>query len=886
MIKGNNFIKYREGSFFSSSSRQFNNNTSSNYSTKNININIPFTSTNNKQESILSSSSIQNTNINKKLSLTSSSHHINKLLSTVHKKTSNNKRGHITSTALKQSNYKEQEYTLSIIENYAREVGISAFNVRTMEFYITQFIDNEAYVNTITMINYWRPLEIVMNQKSENSSLHMMIKNIFNNCYIGFLPRKNFNEDQGRNVYMKSSLKELNLDDIQMKYVCMASLSGLLSYLDSNPNYMMTDSYIIKYHYLENHLNISFNSTLDLELLLNTKYNKAFGSLYSLYHCRTISGCRLLRSTILQPLATPDEIKKRYDAVEELIKNIEMLEFIKSSISYFKDLEVNISKLMCKNEEPTEITLKQILISIQGIRNCIKILPKFNDGIKTLTSELFKKISEFLSNTIFNEMLDNIDIVIEDFDYGVNMKINRKQDSIFFLIKEGYNNVLDISRKTYLDTVNEIYSEYENLKTSINDPNMKLCYSDNKGYYIIINEKYFNKDSFAIYKKNGKKISCSNIALISFSERIKEIKSELIHLSITNLADVIKYLKKKINYLYVLSSHIANIDIICAFADYATCGIQTTRPIIDTNNIKCLYGKNCRHPILEKYLINTVNNNFYIVPNDFLFINHFNFLLLKGPNASGKTTYMKQMALLIIMAQIGSFVPCDYFFFPLRNFIYTKFDTNDSLEENKGTFIKQIIEIQKVILSNISSKENNSLILLDEPFDNSNELDVFAIAIAFLDMMNAQFTNSYIVISSHNNIITQLSDFYFNAIVGSMVVEFNDNQIDFLFKFKFNSTNARKNKQERNYGILLAEMIGMNEEVIQYSKEMSNNISEDIKIEDCIETSPISNIFKMFCIKLYMYIFEIICSKKIYVIEDEIKNKLNSLNEFINNSLK
>ena len=113
------------------------------------------------------------------------------LLSTIkQQKHTTGKRGHITTTALKQSAYKEQEYTLSIIENYAREVGICAFNFRTMEIFITQFIDNEAYVNTITMINYWRPLEIVMNQRSEGSSLHLMIKSIFLNCYVGFCQEK------------------------------------------------------------------------------------------------------------------------------------------------------------------------------------------------------------------------------------------------------------------------------------------------------------------------------------------------------------------------------------------------------------------------------------------------------------------------------------------------------------------------------------------------------------------------------------------------------------------------------------------------------------------------------------------------------------------------
>ena len=188
--------------------------------------------------------------------------------------TTNTKRGNITSTALKQTTYSEQEYTISIIENYAREIGISAFNFRTMEFYITQFIDNEAYVNTLTMINYWRPLEIIMNQKSESSSLHLLLKNLFTNCYIGFQPRKAFNEDNGKVIYNKSTIKELSHDEMNMKYVCMASLSGLISYLETNPNYIISDTLVIHYHYLENHLNISFNSTIDLELLINKKHNK------------------------------------------------------------------------------------------------------------------------------------------------------------------------------------------------------------------------------------------------------------------------------------------------------------------------------------------------------------------------------------------------------------------------------------------------------------------------------------------------------------------------------------------------------------------------------------------------------------------------------------
>ena len=125
--------------------------------------------------------------------------------------------------------------------------------------------------------------------------------------------------------------------------------------------------------------------------------------------------------------------------------------------------------------------------------------------------------------------------------------------------------------------------------------------------------------------------------------------------------------------------------------------------IISNNNLSnnkifnFIYGNNYRHPLLEKYVTKNlidINNN-PLIPNDYFLINHFNLLLLKGPNASGKTTYMKELALIIIVSQIGSFVSCDYFCFTLRKFIYCKIDSNDSLIDNKGSFINQIIDIQK-----------------------------------------------------------------------------------------------------------------------------------------------------------------------------------------------
>ena len=913
-------IKFRNRNFNSSLNNYLNqSNTLSNNSLSSSN-QINFISNSNSNANQKRITNIQNS-IKIKSSISKNNNSISNQINTsnniitTNKKNSTNKKsliGHITTTALKKSSYNSQEYTLSIIENYAREVGITAFNFRTTEFFITQFIDNEAYIDTITMINYWSPLEIVMNQKAENSSLHLIIKNMFPKIYIGFQPRKNFNEDFGKSIYNISVVKDLTINEISTKYVCLASLSGLIKYLENNPDYISIDSYYIHYHYLENHLNISFNSTIDLELLMNKKDQKIYGSLYSLFKCKTISGNRLLRSNILQPFALEKDIVKRNDCVSELVKNNNLLLYIKENISLFRDLEINISKLMHKINkiESNNNVLKSILEAIQGIKNCLQLLPIFNDNLKNYffnnnneknennQCELLKEIINFFDNNIFKDMSLYIDKYINDYssqfafdDKEKNNKLFQKNDFIFFLVREGINNVLDVSRKTYLDTLSQIYSEFERIKQNSNDPTIKLCYSENKGYYISINEKYFINNEFTLYKKINKRYACSNNFLISFSQRIKEIKCDLVENSVKNCENIISLLKKNINYLYILSNYIANLDVICAFADYAISFGKLNKPKISSNNkFNFIYGINCRHPLLEKYIMeNLIDiNNKPLVANDYFLINHFNLLLLKGPNSSGKTTFMKELALIIILAQIGSFIPCDYFCFTVRKFIYCKFDSNESIIENKGSFISQIIDIQKMI----KNHSNQSLILLDEPFDNTYSIDVFSIAISFLDLFSKNFDTSFIIISSHNDIISNLSQFYFNSFIGSMIVEFEKNEninLNFLYKFKLNSFFQINNNKDddyeqnyNNYGIILCDMIQMKKEIMDNAKQcQKNNVFEQ---EQIFDSSKEVNTLKIVLIKLFKYIFDIICIKETFTLEEEISIKIEKLKNFISNT--
>jgi DNA mismatch repair protein MSH4 len=606
----------------------------------------------------------------------------------------------------------------------------------------------------------------------------------------------------------------MSSEELNTKYVCMASLSGLVSYIELNSNIVLEKGCInIKYYFLENHLNIPFQSTIELELLFNTKFSKIGGSLFSLFTCQTVSGFRLLRSNILQPLATKEDIISRYNAVQELIANPELVIQIKNNLFQFKDLELCISKFMHKLEEPTENIIKQILAAVNGVNTCLQNLENLKDLLKyKFKSELMVKMLTCFEDKTYNTILSKIGNIIEDFDFS-GLKITRKQDSIFFMIKAGVNNLLDVSRKTYSDTINEIYAEFEKLKLTTNDPIIKLSYSETKGYYVLINERYYKPEDFILSKKVGRKYNCSNIPLISLSERIKEIKRDLVDISMKLMGDLISMLQRNINYLYVLSSYIALLDVLCAFADY-TLSTKATKPIPDINkNFPFILGKNCRHPLLEK---TTYFENNQFIPNDYFMTSHFNILLLRGANASGKTTYMKQLALLTILAQIGCFIPGDYFEFTIRKFLYTRFSNNDNIEEGRGKFIEEVTEIQKVI----SNNHSNSLILLDEPFDNTNSKENFGLSVAILDSFTHKYNKSFIIISTHNHSLSQLSCFYFNIMTATMEVEYSDDSMAFLYKFRYNNPiklvdSIKQDSLNDIYGIILANMLGFNEFIIE-----------------------------------------------------------------------
>jgi DNA mismatch repair ATPase MutS len=688
---------------------------------------------------------------------------------------------------------------------------------------------------------------------------------------------------------------------------------------------------------------------VELELLSNRKFNTLEESLISLFDTKTLSGARLLRSNFLQAPAVKSEICLRQISVEELIDNKETLLIIREKLKNFKDMEIFNAKFSQRINDPTENNIRQILFAINGLREALKQLNSFAEIIRLkLSTEYFMLMLKCFQDSALANILSRIDEFLDDIDLQ-SIKISKKQDLILFMVKPSTDNVLDVSRKVYSDTIEEIYAEFESIKAASNDPHIKLLFNEAKGFYVSINENFYCEKDFDVAKKEGKKYNCANIALLSYSQRIKEIKKDIIDISFKIVFEIYEMIQKNLSFIHIACSYIALMDVLCAFAFYALNTKTICKPIIldnnepwaffpektessdceinkilnsNSNNFKnnlqysnkssilnseyksssnynynsdynytninnnnknisnkysssaqaqpksYLIGKNCFHPVLEKgniilsvYNTNEDNlssynnrrkkNNFggedkpkKFIPNDYFISDLFNFLVIRGANASGKTTYMKQLALLVILAQCGCYVPCDYFKFSLRKYLFTKFDCSDSMEDNKGSFVRTILEIQKMITNNVSYP----LFLLDEPFDNSEHMENLCITLSIIDKINEIKNTPFLVVSSHNSNLNLLSSLYTNILIGNMEVEFKRNSLNFLYKFDFtnplddlkNKKNNDLNKNEdykvldsqrkddfeyqkteeakkfssENYGIILADMLGFPKEMI------------------------------------------------------------------------
>jgi len=591
-----------------------------------------------------------------------------------------------------------------------------------------------------------------------------------------------------REFYKVFTLSALELDTAP---VALSAIGGLLQYVESTQKRSLSHIMPPKIVRQSGQMFLDYNTKRNLELTETLTDKTRTGSLlWVLDKTRTNMGARCLRRWIQEPLQDAAEIRLRQQAVGELVKNRELRAEFMSILGGIRDVERLCNKLAYNNINPRECL---------AVGYSLKQIPL----VKKL---LGKAKADFLTN--LNRCLDPL----EGIKTLVELSIDEQAPSVLKdgnIIKTGYNEELDGYRAAQ-SNAKKWLAEYEaKERESTGLKTLKLGFNNVFGYYIEISKSYLNQVPYSYVRKQtlstGERFITPELKqmedlILGAEEKAQKLEEKLFSYIKEVLTGAIRALQSN-------ARAIAELDALYSFSETAAsnnycCPVLTEK---DKIIIKC-----GRHPVVEA--IKKVNE---FVPNDTVIDEASRTLIVTGPNMAGKSTYMRQVALIVLMAHMGSFVPAEQAEISLTDRVFTRIGASDNLAYGQSTFMVEMTEVA-TILNNATPK---SLLILDEIGRGTSTLDGLSIAWAIVEHVALKikaktlFATHYHELSELETIIPDLKNYH-------VLIKEGKDGITFLYKIARGGAN-------KSFGIEVASLAGVNPKVIERAKDVMASLEEN-----------------------------------------------------------
>ncbi|KRZ04566.1 MutS -like protein 4 [Trichinella zimbabwensis] len=622
------------------------------------------------------------------------------------------------------------------------EIGMAYMDLLLPELCLTQFSDSASYAELKIKLEILNPAAIILPDSAmlhdgNTKMLLLALKRAFPKTEISSVSRKCFNEMRGLEELQRIMLKECSdfEKNVEEKYYALAAAAALIDYIERAENIVFAPQSIrIVYKGLEKSLKIDSNAAKDLELIVSLKSSESVkGSLLGiLNHTYTFSGARLLRASILQPSSDLQTINQHLDVLEEILNNGRALTSLRSAISRMTDVERLIGFCMHIGEEDcgrfAEYRIKQLLC----LKNTLELVEPLRQILSNFKTPLLKQYFEVLGDKRLKKISEKISQYIYD-DTTLQKGALNLRNQICFAIKPNVNGLLDVVRRAYSEFQSDVEA-YHSMFCQETQLSFKLSFSIARGYYLALPNNSTNVPANVLDRL---------LKVVRRGDRIEEIVRDILFISDNVLNQLLTEMREDVISLYYLCDVISSLDMILSLSKCCE-RFQWIRPEFTDS----LAVEKARHPVLELSLQSDfVANDIYAGPDS-------NFLILSGPNMSGKTTYLKMVGVLQVLAQIGSFVPAKYASFKLCNQLFTRLYHNDSLETNSSSFMVEMKDC-KYILENCTS---DSLVLIDELGRNTSDEEGFATCVAISEELIA--TKATVFFATHLLDLAELDRLY------------------------------------------------------------------------------------------------------------------------------
>lgn len=686
---------------------------------------------------------------------------------------------------------KKNNYISSVIKE-KNEVAFSFCDISTGEFKITSFNGVDCDIKLINEISRISPSEIIFHDDlKKDLSLIQHITKMFN-LYISY--SKDISDSKVFNdIYINTKLTNLENDCSKL----------LINYIEEAQKTNIDQINKIKKYNTDKFMQLDSSTRRNLEILESNREKTKKGSLlWVLDNTTTAMGGRKLRSWLEAPLLSEKEILKRQDAVETLINNKILMDELKENLKSVYDMERLISKIVSSTANARElVSLKTSLEKLPKIKNILKNIINNNNDI--YISELYKSFNtlEDICNLINSSIVDDPPIAIKE---GA-------------IIRNGYNSQVDEYRKASKDGKSWLMQleAKEKELTGIKGKWLRIGYNRVFGYYIEVTNSYKNMVPEDRYIRKQTLAGAERYIteeLKRIEEKILGAEEKLVDLEYDIFCSIRNAIAKEVIDIQKSANVVSILDVLCSFATVAIDNNYVKPNISKTGEIKI---ENGRHPVVEKSL-----KGESFIPNDtYLNNDEDRFLIITGPNMAGKSTYMRQVALITYMAQIGSFIPATFANISIVDRIFTRIGASDDLAMGESTFMVEMQELSN-ILSNATS---NSLVILDEIGRGTSTYDGLSIAWATVEYIaNKEKIGAKTLFATHYHELVDMETQTSGVKNYSVAVKEKGDDVIFLRKIVPGGT-------DESYGIYVAKLAGISKTVISRAKQILREL-EDVDL--------------------------------------------------------
>lgn len=667
--------------------------------------------------------------------------------------------------------------------------GISVVDVTTGEYLMTEV---DSVSKLLDEINKFTPSEIICNDTFYISGVDMNDLSSRLGIVISPLDPSYFDKDSCQRALCRH-FKVSTLEGLGFKEYAIGTIAAgsIMQYLEETQKCSLAHiSHLLPYH-TGKYMLLDRNTRRNLELVETLREKQKRGSLlWVLDKTKTAMGARKLRSSLEQPLIDKETILQRYDAIDELNQDVITREELREYLNPVYDLERLLSKISYKTVNPRDMI---------ALESSLSMLPHIRLLCSNFKSDLFQD---------FTQNLDPLEDVYQLIHSAIveEPPISVREGGIF---KNGFNEEIDHLRNAKTEGKNWLADLETTEKEQTGIKNLRIKYNNVFGYYLEVTKSFVNQVPDTWIRKqtltNAERYTTPELK--EMEDTILGAEDRLYNLEYAVFCQLREEIFQQMDRIQQTASVIASIDMIASLA-YVAEHNHYVRPKL--NNKGILRIKDGRHPVIEQMIAHDM-----FIPNDtFLDEDSHRLVIITGPNMAGKSTYMRQTALIVLMAQLGSFVPASQADISLVDRIFTRVGASDDLASGQSTFMVEMTEVANIL----HNATKNSLIILDEIGRGTSTFDGLSIAWSVVEhIVDKKLIGAKTLFATHYHELTELEGKLEGVQNYCIAVKEDGEDIVFLRKIV-------KGGADKSYGIQVAKLAGVPEQVLIRAREIADQL--------------------------------------------------------------